>query len=97
MQAEGRAFDSCKHRNFLPFVTFRLSFFGCWLVPGVDPELDLGGLNCLFHVKSFLALSFAIRNIAVWGTMAPGPMSPPLVVAPGTLASHRTEIFGTPN
>ena len=27
----------------------------------------MGGPNCLFHVKSFLKLLFAIGNIAVWG------------------------------
>ena len=32
-----------------------------------------GGLNCLFHVKSFLMLLFAIGNIAVWAPPAPAP------------------------
>ena len=33
---------------------------------GADPELDFGwGLNCIFHVKSFLTLLLAIGNIAV--------------------------------
>ena len=32
----------------------------------------LGALNCLFHVKNFLALLFAIGKIAVWGPWPPG-------------------------
>ena len=31
------------------------------------------GLHCLFHMKSFLILLFAISNIAIWGAMAPRP------------------------
>ena len=39
---------------------------------GADLELDFGGgPYCLYHVKSFLTLLFAIRNIDVWG-YAPG-------------------------
>ena len=38
---------------------------------GEDPELELGGLHCLFHVSSFLALLFPIGNIAVWEGIAP--------------------------
>ena len=30
-----------------------------------NPELDFGGHKCLFHLKSFLSLLFAIGNIAV--------------------------------
>ena len=30
-------------------------------------------LYCLFHVRR-LKLLFAIRNIAVWGAIAPGPL-----------------------
>ena len=40
---------------------------------GHNPELDFGGHNCLYRVKSFLTLLFAIGNIAIWGTMAPRP------------------------
>ena len=40
----------------------------------------LGGPNCLFHVKSFLALLYTIGNIAVWGGVMPsGPLNPPLL------------------
>ena len=41
---------------------------------GADPELDFEGwrLNCLFHVKSFLSLLFAVRNVSVWGPWPPG-------------------------
>ena len=45
-------------------------------LPGVDPELDFGGVNCLFHVKSFLTLLFAIGNIADWGPWRPAPCIP---------------------
>ena len=40
---------------------------------GADPELDFGGrgLYCLFHVRSFLTLLFAVGNIAIWVAMAP--------------------------
>ena len=39
---------------------------GMKFAAGADPELDFGwGLNCIFHVKSFLKLLFAIGNIAV--------------------------------
>ena len=44
---------------------------GKWARPGMDPELDFGGL---FHLKSSLTLLFAIWNIAVWGAMPPGPL-----------------------
>ena len=40
---------------------------------GLNPELGFRGHSCLFHVKSFLALLFAIENIVLWGTMAPQP------------------------
>ena len=30
-----------------------------------------GGLNYLFHLKSFLKLLFAVENTAVWGAMVP--------------------------
>ena len=42
-------------------------------VGGHNPELDFGGHNCLFHVKSFVILLFAIGNIAFWGN---GPLPP---------------------
>ena len=45
---------------------------------GIDPELEFGGL-CLFHVKSLLALLFAMGNIAVLGATAIRPtLDPPL-------------------
>ena len=55
-----------------------ISLSHCYLLmllgSGADPEMDiLGGLNCLFHAKSFLTLLFAIRNIAVWGSLGPRP------------------------
>ena len=37
-----------------------------YLVQGKIQSYFLGGLNCLFHVKRFLTLLFAIGNIAVW-------------------------------
>jgi len=45
------------------------------LTSGVDTELEFwgGGLFCLFHLRSFLMLMFAIGNVAVWGTMATQP------------------------
>ena len=38
----------------------------------------LGGSNAL-HVRSFLALLFAIGSTAVWGHDSPGFLDPPLV------------------
>ena len=39
-----------------------------------DPELEFGGGGSLsLHVKSFLALLFAIGDIAVWVGHAPQP------------------------
>ena len=41
---------------------------------GRNPELDFwGDHKCLFHVKSFITLLFAIGNIAVWGSCPPAP------------------------
>ena len=50
------------------------------LLAGVDPELEFGGLNCVFHVKSFLLLLLAIGSIAVLG----GHGSPPPGSAPAS-------------
>ena len=45
---------------------------------GADLELDFeGGLNSLFHVKSFLTLLFSIENTAVCGGYGPVPGSAP--------------------
>ena len=32
------------------------------------------GLNCLFHVRRFVTLFFAIRDIVVWGSWPPSPL-----------------------
>ena len=41
---------------------------------GHNPELDFGERKCLFHAKRFLAILFAIGNMATWGAMASGPL-----------------------
>ena len=51
-------------------------FINRHLQAGADPGLEFGGLNCLFHVNSFLTLLFAIGNIAVWGAC---PLDPSLL------------------
>ena len=38
---------------------------------GVDPELDFGGFNCVFHLKSFLTLWY--REHSRLGACLPGP------------------------
>ena len=38
-----------------------------WTLGGMIQNWTFGGYECLFHVKGFLALLFAIRNIVVWG------------------------------
>ena len=59
----------------------RVNFYNPGYWAGEDPELDfegaiiqnwtLRGRKCLFHVKSFLTLLFAIGHIDVWGAMVP--------------------------
>ena len=48
----------------------------------------LGGHNCLFHLKSFLTLLFAIGNIAVGGHGPRPPGSAPVGHAP--CSSHQS-------
>ena len=49
---------------------------GLWGV--IVQNWTLGGHKCLFHVKSFLKLLFAIGSTAVWGAMA--HLDPSLVI-----------------
>ena len=59
-----------------------------WTLGGLNPELDFGGHNCLFDMKSFLALLLAIGNSAAWETIA--PLDPPLLLST-RLSYHGTQ------
>ena len=55
---------------------------------GLNPELDFGGHNCRFDMKSFLALLLATGNSAAWETIA--PLDPPLLLST-RLSYHGTQ------
>ena len=54
---------------------------------GADLELDFGGgLTCLFRVRSFQQLLFAVGKIAIWGAMV--PLDLPLAIGDTIIWGH---------